>query len=300
MPNLGPYGTGMRTMDVRRHLGARRRISGLLLCVLTAGLLLLPAAAGASDDMFNISLGFDYSTGEYGGPTTTEILYVPVSIMYERGSITLRGTVPYLRINNAGNVIGGGSDVIATGEQVEEEGTESGLGDINLSASYFLYGGSETLPMLDVTAKLKLPTADEEKGLGTGAADLTIEADLTKMFDRSFIYLTAGYKFYGDPKEVELNNVLLGSLGLGHRFTDKATAGLIYDARQASTPQGSAMSEATAYLSYRLTGRFRLMTYLLTGFSDGSPDLGIGLSLATIFAMEDLTRIIPSIMAPRR
>lgn len=300
MKRFRPDQTDRKITDVLAHLVGRGLILGLSLCFLVMGHLMRTPAAKASENTFNLSLGFDYDTGDYGGTSTTETLYIPVSLMYTRGNLTLRGTVPYLRITTTGSVIGGGSDIVVTGEPNEGDGTVGGLGDINLSTSYFLYGGSATLPMVDVTAKLKLPTADEEKGLGTGATDLTIEADFTKVFDRSFVYLTAGYKFYGDSEEVELDNVLLGSLGFGHAFTDKATAGLIYDARQAATPEGSAMSEGTVYLSYRLLRNLRLMVYFLKGFSDGSPDLGAGLSFSTTFLFEDLRRVIPSIMAPRK
>jgi len=261
----------------------------------------VPAPVLGAGHIFDLSLGFDYSTGDYGAETDTEILYFPVSLKWETGRLAFKATVPYLRLTTSGNVVGGGSDIISTGGPTgEDANTESGLGDINISASYFLFPGTGTLPMLDVTAKFKVPTADEEKGLGTGAADVTFELDASKVFEHFFMFGTLGYKIYGDPPGIVLDNVFLASIGIGRRVTEKSSAGLIYDARQASTPSGSPMSEATAYLSYRLTRNFRLLPYFLKGFSDGSPDYGLGLSFSTIFALEELKRFIPSLEHPRK
>ena len=45
-------------------------------------------------------------------------------------------------------------------------GSASGLGDIVLSAAYSAYYNPATTLGMDLTGKLKLPTADESKALG--------------------------------------------------------------------------------------------------------------------------------------
>ena len=76
-----------------------------------------------------MSTGFDYSTGKYGTATSTNILYIPVIAKYETDSLTLKLTVPYIRVTGTGNVVRGigsfGNAITGTTST-----TQSGLGDV--------------------------------------------------------------------------------------------------------------------------------------------------------------------------
>ncbi len=104
--------------------------------------------------------GFDYSSGNYGQPTNTEIWYVPNTIKYNYDAWTMKLTIPYIRITGAGGVIGGGPDgpIVGVPTQLVTT-TESGLGDVILSGSYTWF--LDDLPSFELTGKVKIPTADE-------------------------------------------------------------------------------------------------------------------------------------------
>ena len=57
-----------------------------------------PAFAQGTGDagIWKINSGFDYSTGKYGGTTSTDIWYVPFSLKYQGFPWSAKLTVPWL------------------------------------------------------------------------------------------------------------------------------------------------------------------------------------------------------------
>ena len=66
------------------------------------------AIAHAEDDRVKLSLysGVDYSSGDYGQPLDTDILYVPVSAKATIGEWSFRVSTGYINIEGPGGVIG--------------------------------------------------------------------------------------------------------------------------------------------------------------------------------------------------
>ena len=149
-----------------------------LLAVLTVGL--LNPLAGETAGQWKISTGFDYSSGDYGDPEDTEILYVPVNVKYAQDTFQIKVTVPWVQIKGPGTVIGAGDGGVVIPGDGTEVGTESGIGDIWASFTYSVEAIPEDLFFLDLVAKVKIPTADEDKRLGTGEVDYTLQADFFK------------------------------------------------------------------------------------------------------------------------
>ena len=241
------------------------------------------AAAGASLAMIGdaaaqltVGAGIDYTTGKYGGTESTDTLYIPFLLKYETGPWVFKATVPYISVSGPGNVIGAGPDRITVPGSGGERRTESGLGDIVASAFYTLMNERESAFGLDLGVKLKLPTADEEKGLGTGEVDYALQADVFKPFGNFTAFGSLGYRFYGDPPGVDLRNVPYYAIGASYRMAPGSTIGVAYDYRPHITPGGSEISELTLFWSKRFSREWRLQLYALTGFSNGSPDAGFG------------------------
>ena len=61
------------------------------------GALLLAAGASHAADGFNLGVGVDYSSGDYGTETTTKILSVPVTAKYTAGAWTYKASLPWVR-----------------------------------------------------------------------------------------------------------------------------------------------------------------------------------------------------------
>lgn len=266
-----------------------RQILSLSALLLTCG----ASALHAEDSEWGIrvSSGFDYSSGDYGAQSDTDILFIPITFKHERDFGAFKLTVPYVSIKTAGGSIGagGGVDVDPDSGDGPRE-TESGLGDMVLAYTHYAYQGDEQWPIIDVTGKVKFGTADEDKGLGTGETDYSFEVDFTKLFEQTVVFATLGHKFYGDPPGRDLDNANYASLGVGYQLNGDTSFGLIYDVREASVSSRDNLSEATAYVSYKFPNNYKLLGYLVKGFSDGSADYGIGMSISVDTDFEKLKR----------
>jgi hypothetical protein len=128
---------------------------------------------------------------------------------------------------------------------------------------------------------VKLGTADETKGLGTGQNDYSLQADLYKPLGGNLsLFGSLGHRWYGDPPGIDLKNVFYWALGGAYRFSAATSAGLAYDFRPAITAGGGEISELTAFLSRRLSREWKLQPYVVLGFGRASPDWGAGAQIA--------------------
>ena len=234
------------------------------------------APAAHAQGQVTVGAGAEYSTGKYGSTQSTDTLYIPFFARYETGRWQFKGTVPYIRVSGPGNVVGAGPDRVALPGETGRR-TESGLGDIVASAFYNLVDERAAAFGLDLGAKVKLGTADEAAGLGTGEHDFSLQADFFKRFGELGAFGTLGYRFYGDPPGIDLRNVPYWAVGGSYRISGDTSVGLSYDYRPKIVSNGSAVSEVTAFLSQRLSREWRLQLYGLVGFANASPDAGVGL-----------------------
>jgi len=238
------------------------------------------ACASAHAEGLTLGTGFDYTSGKYTGTEETNILYVPFIAKYETGRWALRATVPYLRITGPGNVIGAGADRVTLPGGSTGRRTESGLGDIVVSAFYNVLREGRSGISLDLGAKLKLGTADETKGLGTGEQDWSLQADAYKPLGAFSLFGSLGHRWYGDPPGIDLKNVFYWAVGGAYRLSSDTSAGLAYDFRPAITTGGGEISELTGFVTRRLSREWKLQPYLVLGFGRASPDWGAGAQIA--------------------
>jgi hypothetical protein len=254
-----------------------------IICTLAALLVSSHAVAG---DEFTVSTGFDYSTGKYGGTTATDILYVPVTGKYESDDWTLKLTVPYISVTGAGGVVQGvgrigpgrrgGTMMAPTTTTVTT--TESGLGDITSSLGYTVYSGDAL--SLDVVGNLKLGTADQAKGLGTGKNDYSAQVDGYYVFDKSTLFATIGHKVYGSPAGVTLNSVQYFNLGVSQKVSGTTSAGMMIDYAGSPSAASANKEELTAFLSHKISANTKVQANVLLGLANGSPDFGFGATIA--------------------
>lgn len=239
-----------------------------------------PAAVG---DSLTLGTGVDYSTGKYGGSTSTEVLYIPFYAKLEAGRWLFRVTVPQVNISSQGRaVIVDGRPIVVT-DPTAPRTTASGIGDTVAAIGYNILDGERTGLIFDLIGKVKFPTGDPAKGLGTGEYDYAMQADVAQSIRRYSLLGTVGYRSLGNPPGVQFQDVWYGGVGLAVRLDDKQSAGVFYDFRQPSTAQGFRQSEFTAFLSRRITPDLKLQIYGIRGLSDGSPAWGCGVMLSRRF-----------------
>ena len=256
--------------------------SKLAAAVMAAAFFLLASIGVAAEDSVpNItwSSGLEYSSGTYGGDADIEDLYLPVTLGLNFPRVSLDLTLPYLSVRapDGTTITGpGGEPVPGSGQTV----TESCLGDVIAGVTIYDVIVSHDLGLaLDVTGKVKFGTADVDQGLGTGEPDFTIRADLYKYLERFTLLGSVGYKFRGDPDDVDLEDVLIASIGGVFYPSEKHCAGLVFDYREASIADGDAVSELSAFVSQKFSDSWSVQFYVFTGFSDSSSDWGGGFLL---------------------
>jgi len=269
----------------------RYGLTGLL--AMTTMLAATNANAELPSNHVLFTTGLDFSTGKYGTDQSTDMLFIPFTGKYGTDKWSATVTIPWISLQSDGDFIIGpdGRPIPVPGGEATDE---SGLGDITAAYTWFAYPGTETYPIVDVTGRIKFPTADEDKGLGTGEVDFALETDLIKGFDKHSLFLTLGYKIFGDLPDFDIDNVFYTSIGDSYRFSPDTSFGAFYDARQATTEFNDGVSELTGFVSHRLTPKWRLMSYLVAGFSDASPDWGVGVMFTRDTGFDELGRILPS------
>ncbi|HEY3077161.1 MAG TPA: transporter [Burkholderiales bacterium] len=254
-------------------------------CAFAFGIGAAPLCFGA-DGEFSAGAGVNYSTGKYGTSTQTKILSIPFSARYETELWSFKLTVPYLRVTSPANVIPGVGRFDSSGRpRRRAAGTtsESGLGDTVASATYNAYYDAATERGLDLTGRVKLPTAEAEKGLGTGSTDESVQLDVYQAFDRLTLFADVGYTFFGHSDFVRLDNAFNAGIGASNKVSATDSVGASLDARQRVTPDGAPQRELSVFWNHRTDSATRMQAYVLVGLAKGSPDRGLGLSLLRAF-----------------
>jgi hypothetical protein len=258
----------------------------------TLSLLVMLAApvSAIAETSLSLGTGFDYSTGKYGGSTSTDILYIPVTAKFEADDLSFKLTVPYISVTGAAGVVRGMGRIrpaVARGGATMMTTTTattvsaSGLGDITGSAGYKLY--DKNAVAIDLVGKVKLGTANANKGLGTGKNDYSFQVGGYHVVGKTTYFATAGYRVVGKPAGLALNNVAYGTMGANRKLDDKLSMGLMLDAAQSASPAGAGPVEVTAYVTKKLRDTLKVQGSLLKGLSDGSPDWGIGAMITSTF-----------------
>ena len=161
--------------------------------------------------------------------------------------------------------------------------TESGLGDITIATGYGFHPFDSNGLLVEASALLKLPTADKDKGLGTGETDLGVQIGLSKPMGLLTPFLTVGYTVLGDSDRISYNNILHGSLGVSCAVSDTISATVSYDVRSKATDVADPFQELSVACAKLITRSWKASLLIAAGLSDAAPDWTGGISLAISF-----------------
>lgn len=252
---------------------------------------------------WRVSATVNYSSGSYGTDSTTNILYAPMTVrrMFKDGDVSL--TIPLVVISGTGAVrlVGGtptrtssstgsataGSAVAAAGgsgggkgpgaQPLSSSTTDGGLGDIILRGRYYLIEEGAIMPLVAITGRIKLPTADADSGLGTGEFDEGVGVELTKSFgDRWLAYLDGGYNIIGDAPGTNFNNQWWYDVGIGYDVTKQFQMSLFYEEYRALVNTVSNYRDLLTVANYIVDDALHLTGSVLIGLSNGAPNYGVG------------------------
>ncbi len=229
----------------------------------------------------NISVGLEYDRGDFGTDQTSYYFQVPLSISYRKNDYLVELWVPFAATNaTTENIIvgaperGGGPPNPPT-STITEETNEYGLGDIFFAATYFLPIRSRT--EYSLTGVIKFGTGEPDKFLGTGENDYAVEAGFSTPVGKTHLYGALGYQLTGDPPGVELNNVFYGRIGNALPLRDNREVGLSLYLSEALAAGRQSFTELDIFYSAMLSRDRRIYSYFRKGFTDSSPDWGLGI-----------------------
>lgn len=218
-----------------------------------------------------LSSGIDFSTGDFDTGTNTDVYYAPTSLKVEWDPFFIKVMLPYVVVDGDAVLIDGQPE---GGPGLS--GTRDGIGDVVLSAGYLYLPSSAYLPVVEFSGKVKFGTADEDKGLGTGEEDYTLQLDVSKRFGWFTPFGGVGYKFLGDPPGLDFNDKIFASGGFSARLGDRVSVGVVYDWAQSAVEGRSDIQEISPFASFRFGKRLSIGPYGLVGLSSSSPDWGMG------------------------
>ena len=247
--------------------------------VSVAILLMLCAPVLAEDNRLSLSSGLDYSIGAYGTPDDTETWFLPLALKYQAGDYNFKLGMSYLWVRGPQNVTPEG-EPIPGGGAVK---TTHGLGDVTASFTANVLDDRNHFAGLDLTGKIKFGTASESKALGTGKNDYALQASLYKSVAAWMPYLDIAYRWKGDPAGIDYQNVWYVTTGASYRINKAWSLGADHAWREKLTSTSDEISEATVYANYKISDHDKINIYGVTGFSDASPDWGLGFMLTRVF-----------------
>ena len=229
----------------------------------------------------SISAGLAYWEGDFGGPTTSELLVVPVSLRYDSGTLRAWATLPYMRVESEGVLFAGtdGGPIFVDPATASPAGTvREGLGDLTVGATWSVWEEGVRPVSLDLTSRIKLPTADDDDGLSTGKTDISFAVDVSRAVNGVVPYVSAGYKFIGDPDGFDLDNTVSLAAGLSVPLGEVGdTIALIaYEYDSSASDLVDDGHEIFSAISGSIDDRFTWTAYGSVGLSDGASDFALG------------------------
>ena len=237
--------------------------------------LLLSAAAHAQQSEHRLHFGAYFAEGGFNGHSNTTIRHLPVGYQWRGERWSFQLLAAGLSVTGVGNVlvhIGEVTRAVAGSEVT----TEAGLGDSLAGIGYALEPFAEWAPFVDLRLDVKLPTADENRSLGTGRTDFSLQVDLSQVYGATTWFASFGRNFRGRADLFpELNDNSFAQLGLARPLSERVSAGVFYDYREAPAAFTKETHELYPYFSYRLSPRWSLTALFGRGFTEGGADYAV-------------------------
>jgi hypothetical protein len=184
-----------------------------------------------------------------------------------------------------GNKAGTGPDGIKNMKSINDN--VHGIGDIYLYFSSdfhdFFTMFPRHIPTIDLSVGIKLPTADNEKGLGTGEYDYTLGLTLTWVLGKAEYYLYGDHTWVGDMPDEAFENV--SCFGFGTEIDLSPVYTLMVDLSGCTSlfKNGSSHYSFELGINRKMFKNYFINGYGLIGFNEQSSDHGLGLSVGMDF-----------------
>jgi hypothetical protein len=225
-----------------------------------------------------IGVGASYITGDYGQPgPDTGVVYAPLTATLRAPTWRLEATVPFIQINGPDNVAGAEGAPVVVSDGSTRRTAREGLGDVILGAGAYL-PRTPNLPLIDVSAKVKLPTADTQ--LGTGRADFSAQFAIYQPVTPKFLFMAAvGYQWLGRSDRYNLRDGPTGMIGFNYKTSPSVDAGATLNFTSRIADGLDHQIFVSPYVTWRASRLWGLTAYALAGMTRSSPSGGGGFQL---------------------
>jgi hypothetical protein len=158
----------------------------------------------------------------------------------------------------------------------------SGLGDLEFKAKYRFIDEKGWLPSLAIAGMLKIPTASESKGLGSGKADYNINAIFTRsLSEHRFLDVNLGYTLVGERgADNAFNASVAGRFAVSPRWTVVGEAAVVNNFNGRS---GDDLHSALLGTQYRITENAVWDTGVEVGRNNGAQYFRLTTGLTLLF-----------------
>lgn len=277
-----------------------------IICLaLLVGAMAEPCLAQSAPTL-TFSTGIDYSRGDFDADAKTSVLYVPFVTQLAWGGWSFGATIPYIRIEGPGAVVGGGDTgvVVTCGPRRQRLGlcpqaepapaqttvtTAGGLGDLGFSAGYLLPEAWTGTWLVELQGRLKAPTASTRNGLGTGKVDYGFGVDIARGRGTVRPFVNLGYRVLGDftfdnaatgeTQDVDFRNGPAVSAGTSVVLGDN-TLLFSYDYARKTVDTASDSHSLYGSWTYHVGPHLDLTGYGTAGLSRSAPDFAVGLQIS--------------------
>ncbi|WP_257312580.1 hypothetical protein [Geothrix fuzhouensis] len=228
-------------------------------------LVLASTCLSAQDPALYLEGGVGHKQGDFGTSTLSKLNLAYGTVGYASSTFDLNVTVPVLHLTAQG----GGVDASA-----------SGVGDVLLRGVHRFIPETATGYALDGGLALKLPTANSDKGLGTGKADVGGFLAIHQRWDRIQLNLLGGWiqsgSASGTSTPATRDGIYTAGVGLSY-YTSTAKFSLGYEARGALYEGTQAPRDLSLDVFKMLSPKLAMKASLIAGLTDGSPKTSVGL-----------------------
>lgn len=279
------------------------RPRGLVVHALVAVAALLATAAPGRAGELLTEAGGQVTSGDYGGADRVDVWesYLRIGYAYSRVSVAV--TLPVIHVDGPGVPTGGGIVPVAEedpaptttggpagpgarGEEDDETMADAtGLGDVRVELRVVAVDEGPWWPAVSLVGEVKAPTANPDRGLGTGEWDAGGGLTLSKLlFDRLQLRADLRAVVIGEPPEAELEPVVFSAeLSAGWTIAmgrDVALTPFVFAAAQTRIAADVEPPVEVGGGAWLAVGRFVVGLSTAVGLTDGSPDLAVGLSVS--------------------
>ncbi len=238
------------------------------------------------EDAISLSVGGAYTTGDFGTESHTDIWTVPIVARMRTGAIQWSASLPWMSIRSNGTVFTGidATPLVVAPGITSTRRHRRGFGDLTLGAAYDIQSLTSADLDVELSARVKLPTASDRSQLSTGKTDYAFGAQVSKQFGRLVPFVSGTYRIFGDSGPWDLRNGMAASAGASYVLPGRATVIASYDYASRASGFVSDSHEMFGGVSLPL-GRspLRLTAYGTVGLSRSAPDASAGLSLSATF-----------------